>query len=331
MKPATRIIYYLIIFTGILITAVSLLSLLHDLSSWYSKILDFPRLQYLIIAAACLLLFLFLNKRWKFPSVLLALGLLGAIAIQSTRIFPYWFGEKNVPEARATADADNSVGILIANVLITNRQASDFLEIVKTRNPDMLLVMETDSWWVQQLQPLKEHYAYTMELPLDNAYGMALYSKFPLQDRKVKYLQHEDVPSFHARVELPSGRFFRFHGVHPVPPFPSSKYPDNVGLQEVALIKTGKIVAADSLPSVVAGDFNDVSWSHTSRLFKDYGNLRNARLGRGLYNTYNAKSPLLRWPLDHYFVTPDFAVAELERLPEFNSDHFPMFARFVLF
>lgn len=91
--------------------------------------------------------------------------------------------------------------------------------------------------------------------------------------------------------------------MHPVPPVPIKKYPDYVGEKEFALVKVGEMVAANILPDVVVDDCNDVSWSHTARLFKSQANLNNVRLGRGHYNSYIAKSPIRRRPLDHYFVT----------------------------
>lgn len=330
MRILRQIAFYLIILLSVLVILASLLSLVHDLSYWYSKILDFPRLQYLLLAVICLLLYLLLNKEWKIPSILLLLGLVASIGINSAKILPYLIGEKTVPDALVNATPENSAGILVANVLITNKKATGFLQIVENQDPDMVLVLEVDRWWIDQLGPLKQRYPYAMELPLDNAYGMALYSKFPLKDRDIKFLQHNNVPSFHTKVQLPSGKTFRFHGVHPVPPTRSSKYPDNVGLEEVELARIGGMVATDSIPSVVAGDFNDVSWSYTSRLFEQEGNLKNVRIGRGIFSTYNAKSPILRWPLDHFFVTKEFSLVELQRLPKFGSDHFPIFAELVL-
>lgn len=330
MRILRQIAFYHIVILSVLVILASLLSLVHDLSYWYSKILDFPRPQYLILAVICLLLYFLLNKEWKIPSILLLLGLVASIGINSAKILPYLIGEKTVPDALVNATPENSVGILVANVLITNKKATGFLQIVENQNPDMVLVLEVDRWWIDQLEPLKQRYPYAMELPLDNAYGMALYSGFPLKDRNIKFLQHDDVPSFHTKVQLPSGKTFRFRGVHPVPPTRSSKYPDNVGLEEVELARIGEMVAKDSIPSVVAGDFNDVSWSYTSRLFEHEGNLKNVRIGRGLFSTYNAKSSFLRWPLDHFFVTKEFSVMELQRLPKFGSDHFPIFAKLVL-
>ncbi len=217
-----------------------------------------------------------------------------------------------------------------SNVLIDNRESAEVLKAVKDSDPDIFLAMEVNQWWLDELASLKEDYPYFMEEPNDEAYGMALYSKLPLKDKKLKYLKHENVPSFHAKVEMLSGRDFMLHAVHPVAPMPSDEYPDNVGEAEVALLKVGDFVANEDIPSLVAGDFNDVSWSHTARLFGKSGELENVRIGRGLFNSFDATSKVMRWPLDHFFVTEEFSVADFKKLGKVGSDHFPLYAEFVL-
>ncbi|WP_424495212.1 endonuclease/exonuclease/phosphatase family protein [Salinimicrobium sp. GXAS 041] len=323
-------LFYLTIFLGFVVILISLLTLLHDLSYWYSKVIDFPRLQYLIVALFCLAGFLLLNKKWKVPAFLLVAGLFTAITIQSLRIFPYFLGTKTVPDAPEVVDKGNVVKVLIANVFIENRKSEELLQIIRDSSPDIILAMEVNRHWIKELEVLEENYPHTITYPTENAYGMALYSKLPFEDQEIEFFKHDSVPSFHMKVNLPSGKSFKFHAVHPVPPVPSEKYPDNVGEQEVALLKTADKVAKDTLPSLVAGDFNDVSWSYTSRLFEDTGNLKNVRIGRGLYNSFDAQSVIMRWPLDHFFVTEGFSVLRLEKLPEFGSDHFPMLAELVV-
>jgi hypothetical protein len=75
---------------------------------------------------------------------------------------------------------------------------------------------------------------------------------------------------------------------------------------------------------IVAGDLNDVAWSHTSRLFRRLSRLVDPRVGRGFYNSYHAQCVWMRWPLDHVFYSPDFLLRGLRRLPAFGSDHFPL-------
>ncbi|WP_116108951.1 endonuclease/exonuclease/phosphatase family protein [Lewinella sp. IMCC34191] len=331
MSVLRNIVFYLIILVATVVTLLSLASLIYDVSYWYTKVLDFPRTQYLIVAVISLMLFVALNRKWRAPAIALTLGLVATIAIQSYDVLPYLIGKKQVTDREAgSVDEGRTVGIMLANVLITNRKAQDFLEIVRERDPDMLLVMEVDDWWMTQLQPLADRYQHSMTYPTDNAYGMALYSKYPLSEAETKFFNLPDVPSFHATVSLPSGERFRFHGMHPVAPVPSKKYPDNQGEKEVAFGKLAEMLADESLPVVVAGDYNDVSWSHTARLFQDKGQLANVRIGRGLYNSFDAQSWVMRWPLDHFFVSPRFSVVELDRLEAFGSDHFPMYARLAL-
>jgi endonuclease/exonuclease/phosphatase (EEP) superfamily protein YafD len=325
-----KAVYYFVIFISTLVIIASLLSLFYNLPYWYSKVLDFPRLQYFILGLICFVLFLFLNRKWKWPSILLGLGLVASIVIHSVRIFPYWFGDKTVADAGKNISEENAVSILLANVLITNREYGKVLDVVSKANPDIIIAMEVNQRWLNELESLKEDYPFDLEQPNEEAYGMALYSKFPLKNTQIKYLKHKNVPSFHCRVVLESGKEFMLYAVHPVAPMPSDKYPDNVGEAEIELVRVGELVSQNQLPSMVAGDFNDVSWSNTSRLFGNDGKLNNVRLGRGLYNTFDANSSIMRWPLDHYYMTKEFKLVEIKRLNKIGSDHFPIFAKFVL-
>jgi hypothetical protein len=47
-------------------------------------------------------------------------------------------------------------------------------------------------------------------------------------------------------------------------------------------------------------------------------------MGRGFYSSYNARNPLVRWPLDHLFHSNHFRLVELQRCKDIGSDHFPV-------
>jgi hypothetical protein len=68
-----------------------------------------------------------------------------------------------------------------------------------------------------------------------------------------------------------------------------------------------------------------VAWSQTNSLFQEVSGLLDPRIGRGLYPTFDADSPLLRWPLDHVFFEESFTLVELAVLDDIESDHFPLF------
>jgi hypothetical protein len=42
-------------------------------------------------------------------------------------------------------------------------------------------------------------------------------------------------------------------------------------------------------------------------------------------NTFDTRSRLLRYPLDHAFASEHFLLVELRRLADIGSDHFPLF------
>jgi endonuclease/exonuclease/phosphatase (EEP) superfamily protein YafD len=83
-------------------------------------------------------------------------------------------------------------------------------------------------------------------------------------------------------------------------------------------------------PVIVAGDFNDVAWSHTTRLFQRLSGLLDPRIGRGLHNTYDAKSRVLRFPLDHVFASEHFRLIALDVLPPMGSDHHAVLVELAL-
>jgi endonuclease/exonuclease/phosphatase (EEP) superfamily protein YafD len=151
---------------------------------------------------------------------------------------------------------------------------------------------------------------------------MLLYSRLPLAEKRIRFLLLDRVPSMTCRVHLPNGESFRFYGVHPLPPGVAVDSTQ----RDAELVLIGRAAREEGEPAIVAGDLNDVAWSYTTRLFQKVSGMLDPRVGRGLYSTFHAGWPFLRWPLDHLFHSPDFRFVALERLPAFGSDHFAILA-----
>jgi endonuclease/exonuclease/phosphatase family metal-dependent hydrolase len=82
--------------------------------------------------------------------------------------------------------------------------------------------------------------------------------------------------------------------------------------------------------TIVGGDFKDVAWSYATSLFQKASGLLDLRIGRGMYNIFNAKSLLMRRPLDHVFHTDHFKLVRMEVGPAWGSGHFPIFIELSL-
>jgi endonuclease/exonuclease/phosphatase (EEP) superfamily protein YafD len=101
--------------------------------------------------------------------------------------------------------------------------------------------------------------------------------------------------------------------------------PEDSAPRDAELVLAAREMREAKEPVIVAGDFNDVAWSHTTRLFQRVSRLLDPRVGRAFYNTYNANYWFLRFPVDHLFHSEHFAMVEFKRLPHIGSDHFPIF------
>lgn len=327
-KKALHIILYIL---SVILTIAAILSLFRNTESRFLKMLDFPRIQLFVFASLLLpvLLLLGSKKPWYRYSALL--GLLTAILINGSYIINYTpLVSVTVAQAEEPLSEEATFSLLMINVKMTNKTVKPLIKLVKEKQPDIFLAMETDAWWDEHLEPLTKDYPHRQQVINDVSYGMTLYSKFPLDDFAVSYLNNNNVPSFESTLTLPNNKSFRLHTVHPVPPTHFKDLPDNKGQKEKAMILIGKKVVESDLPSVIAGDINDLVWSKTDELTKTQNLLHDARIGRGFYNSYNTKNPLARWPLDHVFVTKEFTLNKLERLSDIGSDHFPIYTELVL-
>ncbi|SFH13177.1 endonuclease/exonuclease/phosphatase family protein [Methylobacterium gossipiicola] len=303
---------------GLLVLATLLPFLRSD--AGFIRTFDFPRLQVAVAILPVIALLLAFAR--DASGLVLAAALVACFAYQLTRIVP--FTPLHAPQAVAAAEVtgreDRRVSILVANVLQDNTDHDALLRLVTRHDPDLVLLLETDDRWRDALAPLRARYPHAVEQAQPNTYGLLFYAKLPLEDPRIRFLLEDDVPSIRTGVVLPSGDRFTFHGVHPRPPHPGhSSAPRDAELVMVAheVRKTGG-------PAVVAGDLNDVAWSRTTTLFQKISGLLDPRIGRGLFPTFNANWPMLRWPLDHVFFSDDFLLGRLERLPHIGSDHFPI-------
>lgn len=293
--------------------------------SWWVRVCDFPRLQ----IAVGLLLVLVLHVLLKLDApdtpldhALRALWLV-CLAWQFRCMYPYTrLARVQVQHSRAPA-AQGSLRLLFANVLQTNRRAEGLLAQIRETDPDVVLALETDAWWQEQLDALAATHPHAVRQAQDNTYGMLLYSRIPLIDPEVTFLLQDDVPSIHARLKLASGAEIQLHCLHPRPPAPGEA--DSSAERDAELLIVGREIKKNPSPVVVMGDLNDVAWSHTSDLFRRISGLLDPRVGRGFFNTFSAHHRWVRYPLDHFFHSNDFRLVDFRRLDAFGSDHFPVY------
>lgn len=293
-------------------------------SPWWVRAFDFPRLQISFIIIIIIVFSIWIYSFNEFWHLVMVVFLFGSLIYQSIKIYPYtFFAKKEVVKSKEVYSS-SSISILVSNVLAPNRKYDKLLKLVQKLRPDIVLTLESNQQWQQELEVLEDEYPYTVKVPQENLYGMHLYSKLELKDIEVRYLITDEVPSIHGKVCLRSGDLIKIHCLHPKPPSPSEDYSSTN--RDAELLLVGKEVNGDHGPILVFGDLNDVAWSRTTRLFQRLSGLLDPRKGRGFYNTFHAGYPVFRWPLDHVFHTDNFSLIDIKRLENIGSDHFPIFA-----
>jgi endonuclease/exonuclease/phosphatase (EEP) superfamily protein YafD len=292
---------------------------LSSVSWWWVRVWDFPRLQLAILyLVAIALLYVLAPGGWGRFIIVCALVL--CLAYQLSWIYAYLPIAPIQTQRATTTSRQHTLRIMVANILMTNRSAEKFLQVVNQAEPDILIVDEPDAWWAEQLRGLDAVFSHQTKYPLENTYGMIFFSRLPVVRSEVKFVVEDDVPSIHSIIKLRSGQPVELISLHPRPPQP------NVDTEErdAELVLVGREVRRSPYPSIVAGDMNDVGWSHTSELFQKVSGLLDPRRGRGFYATFHAKYPFLRYPLDHLFHSEEFRLVSMRVLDDVGSDHFPL-------
>jgi len=293
--------------------------------AWWVRIFDFPRIQIAAISTLILAGDLAFRKDTSLSGHIIHVVLTLCILYQAYKIRPYTvFARKQVERAKQPRN-QSTVSLLLANVKMDNRNSILLRQIITEADPDVILIVEADEWWQNELRRFATIYRFTVQQPQDNTYGMLLYSRLELVGPEVRFLIEDDVPSIRAAVKLRAGVEIELHCLHPKPPVPQENAQSTE--RDAELMVVGKETKGKELPVIVMGDLNDVAWSQTTLLFQKISRLVDPRIGRGLYNSFHAGYFFLRFPLDHFFHSTHFRLIRLKRLAYFGSDHFPMYIR----
>jgi len=293
--------------------------------AWWIRILDFPRLQITFVAAITLTAFILFVGNFSAGVIIFLLTLAMCLLYQGYMMFPYTPLARKQVQQSVESTPESSFSLLFGNVLESNRDSERLKKIIREADPDVILTVETNGWWQEQLSEFEKSHPYFVHQPQENTYGMLLYSRLELLGPEVKFLLEDDIPSIHTRVKLRSGKELELRCLHPRPPFPTED--ESSTKRDAEILIVGKENKEKPSPFVVMGDLNDVAWSRTNYLFQNISGLLDPRIGRGFYHTFHASFPFLRLPLDHFFHSNHFRLVDFRRLGFFGSDHFPVYIK----
>ncbi|MDR7132233.1 endonuclease/exonuclease/phosphatase (EEP) superfamily protein YafD [Algoriphagus sp. 4150] len=298
------------------------------LDYWWVRVFDYPRLQKLVILIALICCWLFdVSIEANLESYLWVSALAIASIYLITKVWPFTPLGKKMIDTVPYSD-EEGIHILVGNVYQYNDKYGKAVALAKAINPDLIFFVETDKAWEKGLSEIEKQYPTQIKIPLDNTYGLLLYSRMEIVRQEVNYLVDDEIPSLEIDVKLRNGEIITIYAIHPTPPVPGENTESTERDAEILIV--GKKAKNNPKPSLVIGDLNDVAWSYTTELFLKNSEMADPRRGRGLFNTFHAKVPLFRWPLDHIFLSKHFGLAALKVEKDIGSDHFPISLKAVL-
>ena len=228
-----------------------------------------------------------------------------------------------LPASQPALVSENAaiIKVMSFNVLGSNQQHDAVIAEIRHHDPDVLVVVEYANLWHPALRRIHEEYPYRIEEARWHGFGIGIFSKLPIVKKTVSPTAKDifDSPLAVATVEV-AGRQLRIAGVHLLSPRDQNR----LDIRNRQIREVGHLLSADSLPTIVAGDFNCVPWSPFLSDFLARTQYRDSRQGFGYDGTWNANRNFLSIPIDHAFVSPEVHVHNRTVGQSSGSDHFPV-------
>jgi endonuclease/exonuclease/phosphatase (EEP) superfamily protein YafD len=206
--------------------------------------------------------------------------------------------------------------VMTLNVLTRNMRHGDVLQLVESEDPDVLSLIEVNDRWLDAMSPLGERYSTVHSVPRGDNFGMAFYSRLPVDSIETLELCSAQVPSIAATIRT-AGRSVTILATHPLPPIGAER----AGLRNEQLAAVAEWAREQENPVIVMGDLNVTPWSPYFRSLLRRGKLKDSGYGFGIHSTWRPGSTILGIPIDHVLHSPELLVLSRHVGPEVGSDH----------
>lgn len=287
-------------------------------ANWIVDLLAQLRVQWAVGLLVLVLLFA-LARRWWWM-LLCVIG----FAVNAIPIWPYVTGPIGLSQAPVVVATDSSelpkdqLRLMSLNLLTSNRNWDGVIESVLEASPDFLVLMEIDSVWQQICETkLAEDYPHAIVEPREDNFGIAFFSKLPIDQSMVFDSQTLELPSIDVTIFRPGAKSLRIIATHPIPPMNELRWEArNEQLVNVA------DRFDESTANLMIGDFNLTPWSPCFKKVVGATNLRDVGEPFGLAPTwYVFPTWVGGLKIDHALISDEISVQNLKIGQDVGSDH----------
>ena len=309
-------IYNIKKFTHICIVVLSIITAISFLGSywWLFDLLSHARIQYLICAILGLITILILRtiKREAYENWYIALCTILILA-NAHPIASFYFDGNNITHPD---ESQSLLRVMSLNVLKENNQYNKTISKINNENPDILLLIEIDNKWLDQMSQIENNYPYKITAPSSDSYfGMAMYSKSKFIKQRIEAWGRHKIHYISASIEDSRKNTINIVGVHARPPLTRESAQDNYNQLE-HLIQQASL---NPEAVVVMGDFNHTPWSYRYNALVNKGPLYNVASGAIPYGTWFKQ--LLGGILIDHILVKNLSARDWHLGSDVGSDH----------
>lgn len=276
---------------------------------WVADVLTNFRVQLVWVLALCAVGLLLLRApRWA------ALACAGAAFNMAFVIVAL------LPVADASTAAAGHLRVLMSNVRTSNANHQAVIDHVEREQPDVVVLLEVDETWLRGLAPLAEIYPFQATVPRSDNFGLAIFSRLPLEGTDLYALGTDTLPAIVTHVMAPTGPLSLIAG-HPIPPMNLQQ----VAHRDATIRALAALARQQPRPVVLCADLNTGPWSPAFADLLAVSGLVDTRRGQGVLPTWSARwPPVPAIPIDHCLVSPEIGVDDVRVGPNVGSDHLPL-------
>jgi endonuclease/exonuclease/phosphatase (EEP) superfamily protein YafD len=230
------------------------------------------------------------------------------------------------------ASTHPSLTLMSVNLMVGQSDTAALLGQIERVAPDVIVFQEWTSGDAAKLRPtLIATYPHAIDLPRDDAFGQAVFSRRPLAAPAVLYPPRGGFrePQITIAVEH-AGKVMRITDVHLLPPI-NGTYFNEQRVNAAALAATLADPTSLDRPDVLAGDFNATLRSGILHAFTDAGMQDAHRIFGWWRGSTWPRVGVLAWTpgiqLDHVLCGPRVECEACHVGEDFGSDHRPVIAR----
>jgi endonuclease/exonuclease/phosphatase (EEP) superfamily protein YafD len=214
-----------------------------------------------------------------------------------------------------------TLSILSINLLASNTNYTDALELIREHDPDVVVLLELSEQWEKQMQGLYPQFPFQKMYSHNDNFGIGILSKIPMVSSLTNFGKGFP-PSILSELEI-NGKPVSILATHPVPPVSQDMFKfRNLQLEEIV-----KLSKEQKGNFILVGDLNTSSYSKHFQKVMENGNLKDSRKGFGIASSWPTNYYIMRTTLDHFLFKGEMQVLKRTTARNIGSDHFAVFLK----